>query len=75
MTTGLYARLRHPMQLAHILLVWAVAVAIGSLATLAYAAIFTAVLTGPVRLSEERMLARRYGEAFHQYRARVRAYL
>lgn len=74
-TTGLYARLRHPMQLAHVLLVWAAALAIGSLATLAYAAIFTAVLMGPMRIAEERMLAKRYGEAFHQYRARVRAYL
>jgi protein-S-isoprenylcysteine O-methyltransferase Ste14 len=74
-TTGLYARLRHPLQLAHALLVWGAALAVGSLATLAYAAIFTAVLTGPVRIAEERMLAKRYGEAFHQYRARVRAYL
>ena len=74
-TTGLYARLRHPMQLAHALLVWGAAVAIGSLATLAYAASFTVVLLGPVRIAEERMLAKRYGEAFHQYRARVRAYL
>ncbi len=48
--------------------------AIGSLATLAYAAVFMAVLTGPVRIAEERMLAKRYSEAFHQYRARVRAY-
>jgi protein-S-isoprenylcysteine O-methyltransferase Ste14 len=74
-TTGLYARLRHPLQLAHALLVWAAALALGNLATLAYAAIFTAVLMGPVRIAEERMLAKRYGEAFHQYRARVRAYL
>jgi protein-S-isoprenylcysteine O-methyltransferase Ste14 len=73
-TTGLYARMRHPMQLAHALLVWASALAAGSLAALAYAAIFTAVLAGPVRIAEERMLAKRYGEAFHQYRARVRAY-
>ncbi|HEX8703255.1 MAG TPA: isoprenylcysteine carboxylmethyltransferase family protein, partial [Myxococcaceae bacterium] len=73
-TTGLYARLRHPLQLAHLLLVWGAAVAIGSLATLLYAAAFTVVLTGPVRIAEERMLARKYGEAFHQYRARVRAY-
>jgi protein-S-isoprenylcysteine O-methyltransferase Ste14 len=74
-TTGLYARSRHPMQLAHVLLVWAGALAIGSLATLIYAAAFTAVLMGPVRIAEEQVLARRYGEAFHQYRARVRAYL
>jgi len=74
-TTGLYARLRHPLQLGHALLVWGAALAVGSLATLAYAAVFTAVLMGPVRIAEERMLAKRYGEAFHQYRARVRAYL
>lgn len=74
-TTGLYARSRHPMQLAHVLLVWAGALALGSLATLAYAAVFTAVLMGPVRIAEEQVLAKRYGEAFRQYRARVRAYL
>ena len=74
-TTGVYARSRHPMQLAHVLLVWGAALAIGSVGTLAYAAFFTAVLTGPVRIAEEQVLARRYGEAFHQYRARVRAYL
>jgi protein-S-isoprenylcysteine O-methyltransferase Ste14 len=74
-TTGLYARLRHPLQLAHALLVWGAALAVGTLATLVYAAIFTAVLTGPVRIAEERLLAKRYGEAFHRYRARVRAYL
>lgn len=74
-TTGLYARLRHPLQLAHALLVWGAALAIGSLATLVYAALFTVVLTVPVRIAEERMLAKRYGEAFHRYRARVRAYL
>jgi protein-S-isoprenylcysteine O-methyltransferase Ste14 len=74
-TTGLYARLRHPLQLAHALLVWAAALAIGSLSPLIYAVVFTALLRGPVRIAEERMLVKRYGEAFLQYRARVRSWL
>lgn len=74
-TTGLYARLRHPLQLAHALLIWGAALALGSLVTLVYAGVFTLVLMGPVRIAEERMLAKRYGEAFEQYRARVKSWL
>jgi protein-S-isoprenylcysteine O-methyltransferase Ste14 len=72
-TTGVYARIRHPLQIAEVLLVLAPAAASGELAIAAYAALFAAALLGPMRRLEEELLCERFGDAAERYRARVPA--
>jgi protein-S-isoprenylcysteine O-methyltransferase Ste14 len=74
-TTGIYRRLRHPIQLAEILFVAAGATAVGTRSPLLFLAAFTIALVGPVRFVEERRLAARFGPSFEGYRRRVAGYL
>jgi protein-S-isoprenylcysteine O-methyltransferase Ste14 len=71
-TTGLHARLRHPIYLAHLctLLGWTV----GSGLAVNYALLAFALVTGAVMIGlEERELARRFGEDYARYRRQVGA--
>jgi protein-S-isoprenylcysteine O-methyltransferase Ste14 len=73
-TTGMHARVRHPIYLAHlcILLGWTV----GSGLLVDYALLIFALVTGAVMIwMEERELEGRFGEQFQNYRMRVPAML
>jgi protein-S-isoprenylcysteine O-methyltransferase Ste14 len=74
-TSGLYAHLRHPIQLGEILLAAAGAVTLGTEGALFYAAGFAIALLGPLRIVEERRLAARFGADFEAYRRDVPAYV
>lgn len=74
-TEGVYAHLRHPLQLAEILFVHAGAFALDTAGAYTFCACFTLGLFGPLRLYEERQLSRKFGAAFEEWRARVPAYL
>jgi len=73
-TTGMHARVRHPIYLAHLcmLLGWTV----GSGLLVDYALLVFALATGAVMIAmEERELEGRFGEPFKDYRQRVPAIL
>ena len=73
--TGIYGRLRHPIQVAEILFVAAGAAAVGTRSALVFCVAFTAALVGPLRVFEERRLAeyRRRCPAFLPRRTKVAA--
>lgn len=74
-TSGLYARLRHPIQIGHILFALAgLALAPQGWVAL-YSCTFICVLVGPARIVEERRLAARFGEHYQAWRSRVPAYI
>jgi len=69
-TTGMYARTRHPIYLAHfcMLLAWT----IGSGLLVNYALLVSTIITGTFMIFlEERELEKRFGEQFIKYRERV----
>jgi protein-S-isoprenylcysteine O-methyltransferase Ste14 len=73
-TTGMHARVRHPIYLAHLcmLLGWTV----GSGLLVDYALLIFALVTGALMIrTEERELEGRFGDQFHNYRTRVPAIL
>ena len=73
-TAGLHGRVRHPIYLAHFLMLTAWAIGAGSVATLALW-IF-GVLTGAVMIVlEDRELERRFGDEYREYKRRVPALL
>lgn len=74
-TGGIYAHVRHPMQLAEVFVVVAAAVFLGSAGALLWAASFSFALLIGLRIVEERGLADRYGDAFREWRARVPAFV
>ncbi len=74
-TTGIYAWIRHPIQIAEILAVLAGALAADTLPALIYAGGFALALKGPLRLLEEARLRERYGESYLEYQRRVPAWI
>jgi protein-S-isoprenylcysteine O-methyltransferase Ste14 len=66
--TGVYARLRHPLQLAEIFFVGSGSLLVGTRSALLFLALFAAALVGPLRIFEERRLASRFGARFEEYR-------
>jgi protein-S-isoprenylcysteine O-methyltransferase Ste14 len=64
---GIYTHLRHPIQLAEILVVGSGAVLVGTRASLAFFALFSCALAGPIRLLEERALVTRFGTSAAEY--------
>lgn len=71
-TTGLHSRIRHPIYLAHLCTITASTV--GSGLVVNYVLLAFAFLTGMFMVQlEERELARRFGEAFAQYKRHVPA--
>lgn len=74
-TEGIYSRIRHPIQLAELLFVWAAIVISPTTQRIVYGLSFSLLLLLPMRLWEEGKLAARWGEAYRSYRQRVPAYL
>lgn len=73
-TNGIYARVRHPIQIAEILFVKAGALAVGGLLPFAWSGAFALALIFPLRWYEEWRLARRFGDAWHAWRRATPAY-
>jgi protein-S-isoprenylcysteine O-methyltransferase Ste14 len=73
--TGIYARLRHPLQVAEIFFVGSGTLLVGTRSALVFLALFTAALVGPLRVLEERRLASRFGAGFDEYRRWCPAFL
>jgi protein-S-isoprenylcysteine O-methyltransferase Ste14 len=74
-TEGIYARARHPLQIAEALLLLGSAVAFWDAWVLVYALASVASLVGPLRLLEEAMLEHRFGDEAVRYRRLVPAFL
>jgi protein-S-isoprenylcysteine O-methyltransferase Ste14 len=73
-TTGLHGRIRHPIYLAHFLMLtgWTV----GSGLLVCYAMLGFALAAGMVMITlEERELERRFGDQWREYKRRVPAFL
>lgn len=76
---GIYARLRHPLHLAEILLAWSCLLLLDSPAVslrplVLYALGLSAIILGPWRLLEEMILVQRFGKQAENYIQRVPAY-
>lgn len=74
-TNGIYAHLRHPLQLAEILFVGSAIALFPTAQGIAYALCFALFMVLPMRLWEERQLLARWGAAYHSYQRSVPAYL
>jgi protein-S-isoprenylcysteine O-methyltransferase Ste14 len=71
-TTGMHARIRHPIYLAHLLMLTSWTIASGAAAMFALLAF--AVVTGALMIRlEDAELEARFGNAFREYRKRVPA--
>jgi protein-S-isoprenylcysteine O-methyltransferase Ste14 len=73
-TSGIRARVRHPVYLAHLceMLAWSV----GTGLAVCYALTLFAMITGAVMIrAEDAELERRFGQEYREYRARVPAVL
>lgn len=69
-TTGMHARMRHPLYLGHLLTL--LALAVGSGLVVLYALAGVALVTGALMIwLEERELERRFGEDYRDYQRRV----
>jgi protein-S-isoprenylcysteine O-methyltransferase Ste14 len=73
-TRGLYARVRHPGYLGALLAATGALLAFGSAAALPALLAFAAALVARIRI-EERLMARRFGDAWRVYRERTWALL
>jgi protein-S-isoprenylcysteine O-methyltransferase Ste14 len=74
-TGGIYALLRHPLQIAEAMVLAASSFAFWQPWVVVYAATATLALLGPWRFLEEIMLERRFGDAALRYRRAVPAFL
>jgi len=73
-TTGMHARLRHPIYLAHLLMLTAWAV--GSGLTVAFALLVVALITGFFMIrAEDAELEHRFGDEYREYKCKVPALL
>jgi protein-S-isoprenylcysteine O-methyltransferase Ste14 len=74
-TDGFFAASRNPMYLGMVIVVAGVAVLLGSLSPFIVVAVFALVLDRRFIRPEEKSLEQSFGNAFRQYRARVRRWL
>ncbi len=74
-TNGVYRLSRHPMYLGIELMVLGIACLMGSLTPFVVAIILAVLLDRRFIRVEERMLAERFGDAWSQYKARVRRWM
>ncbi len=74
-TDGVYAHVRHPLQVAEVILLAATAIAFWDRWVLLYVVASSLALVGPVRLLEEAMLERRFGDEAVRYGRHVPAFL
>lgn len=74
-TQGLFARVRNPIMLAELLVIWAEACAVASLGVVLYAAAISVLAHVLVVTVEEPELRRRFGEPYEAYCRRVPRWL
>lgn len=67
-TTGVYAKVRHPIYFANIILAWGIFLLFPTLAMLASAAWLTIVLLAWMKLEEKAMIER-FGDGYRRYKA------
>lgn len=69
-TTGMHGRVRHPLYVGHMLMMFGWSVASGLV--VCYALTAFAILTGAIMIPmEEKELERRFGDAYREYKKRV----
>ena len=74
-TDGVYRISRHPMYLGFVLMLLGLAILLGSLTPLLVVPIFAVVMDRVFIVVEERMLAEKFGQAWLDYKARVRRWV
>lgn len=74
-TTGVFRISRHPMYLGMVLMLLGIAVLAGTLSPFVVVAVFGAVMHLVFVRTEERMLERQFGEAWLDYKRRVRPWV
>jgi protein-S-isoprenylcysteine O-methyltransferase Ste14 len=74
-TDGAYARSRNPIYLAMLIAFAGIAIAAGSIASLALLVVFWAILQFYVVAREERYLAAKFGQEYNKYKNAVRRWL
>jgi protein-S-isoprenylcysteine O-methyltransferase Ste14 len=74
-TDGVYRISRHPMYLGFVLILFGLAVLLGSLTPFIIIPIFAIVMDRVFIVVEERMLAEKFGQAWLDYKARVRRWV
>jgi protein-S-isoprenylcysteine O-methyltransferase Ste14 len=74
-TSGWYRYSRNPMYLGMVLTLAGVAVLLGTLSPWLVVGLFPVVMERQFIAGEERMLERRFGRAYAEYRSRVRRWL
>jgi protein-S-isoprenylcysteine O-methyltransferase Ste14 len=74
-TTGIFRFSRHPMYLAHLLMLVGLAICLGVLIPLLVVPVFLLFLQVLCVAAEERALKERFGESWSRYRREVRRWL
>ena len=74
-TNGVYRISRHPMYLGFVLMLLGLAILLGSLTPLLVVPIFAVVMDRVFIVVEERMLAEKFGQAWLDYKAKVRRWV
>jgi len=74
-TTSVYSFSRHPMYLGFVLVLLGIAVLLGSLTPWIVIPIFAALMEVVFIQVEERMLARKFGEDWLEYKKKVRRWI
>jgi protein-S-isoprenylcysteine O-methyltransferase Ste14 len=74
-TDGVYRISRHPMYLGFVLILLGLAILLGSLTPFFIVPIFAVVMDRVFIVAEERMLAEKFGQAWLDYKARVRRWV
>ena len=74
-TNGVFAISRNPMYLGMVVILFGVAIGLGSLVSLAVPLAFAWMLSVRFILPEERRLAQLFGEQYNEYHRRVRRWL
>jgi protein-S-isoprenylcysteine O-methyltransferase Ste14 len=74
-TDGVYRISRHPMYLGFVLILLGLAILLGSLTPLLVVPIFAVVMDRVFIVIEERMLAEKFGQAWLDYKAKVRRWV
>ena len=74
-TDGVYQISRHPMYLGFVLILLGLAILLGSLTPLLVVPIFAVVMDRVFIVVEERMLGEKFGQAWLDYKAKVRRWM
>ena len=74
-TSGMYRISRHPMYLGFVLMLIGIAVFMGSVTPYAVVIVFTVLMEVVFIRVEEKMVAEKFGEAWLEYKSRVRKWI